>query len=73
MKRLKKCIAFLLLLAVLASLCGCGQTEFAAFRALEIIGEKQLCAVCRGGDKLAEVVDAALLTLAGNGTLTAIH
>ena len=72
MKRLKKCIAFLLLLAVLTSLCGCGQTEFAAFRALEIIGEKQLCAVCRGGDKLAEVVDAALLTLAGNGTLTAI-
>ncbi len=72
MDRLKKCIACLLLLAVLASLGGCGQTEYAAFRALEVIGEKQFCAVCRGGDKLADVVDAALRTLAGNGTLSSI-
>ena len=69
---MKKCIAMLLLLALLFSLGGCGQTEYAGFRALEVIGEKQFCAICRGGDKLAAVVQAALATLAANGTLSAI-
>jgi hypothetical protein len=68
----KKCIAILLALVLLAALAGCGQTEYAAFRALEVIGEKQFCAICRGGDKLAEVIDAAMSTLAGNGSLSAI-
>ena len=69
---MKKCIACLLLLALLASLCGCGQTEISAFRALEVLGEKQFCAICRGGDKLAPLIDAALKTLAANGRLSAI-
>ena len=72
MNRWKKRIALLLLLALLAALCGCGQQEYAAFRALEVIGEKQFCAVCRGGDKLATVVEAALKVLAANGTLSSI-
>ena len=69
---MKKCIAFLLVLALLAALCGCGQTEVSAFRVLEVLGEKQFCAICRSGDKLAPIIDAAMLTLAGNGRLSAI-
>lgn len=69
---MKKCIAMLLALVMLAAFCGCGQKEYSSFRALEVIGEKQFCAVCRGGDKLAPVINAALETLAGNGTMTSI-
>ena len=69
---MKKWIAILLLLALLTALTGCGQTEVSAFRALEVIGEKEFCAICRGGDKLAPLIDAALKTLAGNGQLSAI-
>ena len=69
---MKKCIAILLALAALLSLCACGQTEIGAFRAMEVVGEKQFCAVCRGGDRLAPVIEAALETLAGNGTLSSI-
>ena len=69
---MKKCIALLLALLMLAALCGCGQTEYASFRALEAIGEKQFSAICRGGDKLAPVIAAALETLAGNGMLSSI-
>ena len=69
---MKRWIAFLLLLALLASLGGCGQQELSAFRALEVIGEKQFCAICRGGDKLADMIEASLKTLAGNGELSAI-
>ncbi len=69
----KKCIAFLLALALLAALSGCGQEAVSSsFRALEVLGEKQFCAICRGGDRLAAVIDAALETLAGNGRLSAI-
>ena len=69
---MKKCIALLLALVLLAALAGCGQTEYASFRALEVIGEKQFSAICRGGDKLAPVIAAALETLAGNGMLSSI-
>ena len=72
MNRLKKCIALVLLLAMLASLCGCGQPEVSVFRAMEVLGEKQFCAICRGGDKLAPLIDAALKVLAGNGQLASI-
>jgi hypothetical protein len=68
---MKKCIALALALALLASLAGCGQPEVSAFRALEVLGEKQFSAICRGGDKLAPLIDAALKTLAGNGQLSA--
>ncbi len=69
---MKKCIACLLLLALLASLCACGQEEVSAFRALEVIGEKQFCAICRGGDRLAPLIEAALSTLAADGRLASI-
>jgi len=69
---MKKCIALLLALTMLAALAGCGQAEYASFRALETIGEKQFCAICRGGDKLAPVITAALETLAGNGMLSSV-
>ena len=69
---MKKYIAIVLLLALLASLAGCGQTEVSAFRALEVLGEKQFSVICRGGDKLAPLIGAALKTLAGNGQLASI-
>ena len=69
---MKKCIALILALVMLAALCGCGQTEYAAFRALETIGEKQFAVICRGGDKLAPVISAAMETLAGNGMLSSV-
>ena len=72
MGRIKKHIAIVLLMALLAALAGCGQEQVSSFRALEVLGEKQFCAVCRGGDKLAAVIDAALKTLAGNGRLSSI-
>ena len=69
---MKKIIASILLLALLASLCACGQEEVSTFRALEVIGEKKFCAICRGGDKLAPLIEAALKTLAANGQLSSI-
>ena len=69
---MKKWIAILLLLSMLAALSGCGQTEVSVFRAMEVLGEKQFCAICRGGDKLAPLIEAALKTLAANGRLSAI-
>ena len=69
---MKKWIAIVLLAALLAALCGCGQPEISSFRAMEVLGEKQFCAICRGGDKLAPLIDAALKTLAGNGQLASI-
>jgi len=69
---MKKCIALLLLVTLLASLCGCGQEELTAFRSLEVLGEKQFCAICRGGDKLAPLIEAALKTLSASGELSSI-
>ena len=69
---MRKLVAIALALAMLAALCACGQQEIGSFRALEVLGEKQFCAICRGGDKLAPVIGAALETLAANGTLPSI-
>ena len=72
-KIIRQSAALLLLLALAASLCGCGKgAEIASFRTLEVLGEKQFCAICRSGDKLAPMIEAALRTLAGTGRISAI-
>ena len=69
---MKKLLALLLALLLLLSLCACGRDNSAAFRSLGVIGTKQYGSICRSGDKLAEVIDAALLTLAGSGKLASL-
>lgn len=69
---IKKYIALLLALVLLFSLCACGKEKNEMFRILQTVGTKHYCIVCRGGDKLAPVISAALETLAGNGSLSAL-
>ena len=64
---MKKTIAILLAFLLLLPLCACGKEETGAFRSLQVVGTRQYCAICRGGDKLAPVINAAVQTLAGNG------
>ncbi len=70
---MKKPVALLLSLVLcLSCFCACGKTEDTAFRTLTVLGTRQYCAVCRGGDTLADTINAAILTLAGSGTISAI-
>lgn len=69
---MKRITALLLALLLLAGLCACRQDSTAPFRTLEVIGTKNYCGICRGGDKLAPVIGAALETLAGSGKLSAV-
>ena len=69
---MKKTIAILLVFLLLLPLCACGKEETGAFRSLEVVGTRKYCAICRGGDKLAPVINAAMQTLAGNGTIAAL-
>ena len=62
----------LLALLLLAGLCACGEKSEGPFRALEVVGTKHYCGICRGGDKLAPVILAAVEALAGTGTLSAL-
>ena len=69
---MKRILALLLVLVMLAGLCACGSKTAAPFRTLETVGTKHYGSICRGGDKLAPVLLAAVETLAGNGTLSAL-
>lgn len=69
---LKKFIALFLALLLLLSLCACGGKTGAGFRTLDVVGTKYYSTICRGGDKLAPVIEAAMSTLAGNGTISAL-
>lgn len=69
---MKRILALILATLLLAGLCACGSKTAAPFRALETVGTKHYSAVCRGGDKLALTLMAAMETLAGNGTLSAL-
>ena len=69
---MKKLTALLLALLLLVGLCACKEESDAAFRTLEVIGTKHYGSICRGNDKLAPVIAAALKTLAGNGTVSAL-
>jgi len=68
----KRISALLLLCALLLCLPGCGKTEEGAFRPLEVVGTKHYGVICRKGDQIAPVIDAAMRVLAANGTLSAI-
>lgn len=69
---MRKVTAMLLVLAMALTLCACGAEETGAFTILEEIGEKNFAAIYRKGDKLAEVVEAAMASLAASGTLSRI-
>ena len=69
---MKKILALVLILSLMLSLCGCGGKKESAFRTLDVVGTKYYSTICRGGDKLAPVIEAAMSTLAGNGTLSAL-
>jgi len=68
----KKLIALFLTLTILCTLCACGGGSGSAFRTLSAVGTKNYAMICRGGDKLAPVLNAALSAIAGSGTLSAI-
>ena len=69
---MKRWICLLLALLLLGSVCACGKKDPNAFRTLRLVGTKQYSVLCRGGDRLAPVIDAAMATMAENGTLGAI-
>lgn len=69
---MKKFISFLLAAILLLACCGCGQSSVGAFRALDTVGTKRYSVICRGDDKLAPAVNAAVNYLAAGGTLSAL-
>ena len=69
---MKKTLSLLLIIVLCVSLCACGESENAAFRTLAALGTKQYAAICRGGDELGAAIDAALITLAQGGSISAI-
>lgn len=69
---LKKITAFLLVLALGLSLCGCGSEQIGTFTVLEEIGQKQYASLYRQNDKVSQVVEAAIQVLAANGTMASI-
>ena len=69
---MKRMIALLLALLLLSGLCACKEESDAQFRTLEVIGTKHYGSICRENDKIAPVIAAALETLAGNGTISAL-
>lgn len=69
---MKRIIAMLLVLCFGLGLCACGEEQVGAFTILEEIGEKQYAGIYRKGDKVSEVVEAAMKNLAASGTLSRI-
>ena len=64
--------ALLLALTLLLPLAACGGEDSGAFRTLETLGVKRYSLICRKDDKLAPLIDAAMLALASSGQLSAI-
>lgn len=59
-------------LALLASLAGCGSEAVSGFRVLETVGVRRYGLIYRLDDRLAPVVDAAMVSLEADGTLSDI-
>ncbi len=60
------------MLSLCIGLCACGDDEVGAFRILEELGGKDYATMYRLDDKVGPVVEAAMSTLAANGTLSRI-
>lgn len=60
----------MLLLGLLVSLCACGETETGPCRTLAELGEKRYSVICRRGDRLAPLIDAAMYALWTDGQLS---
>lgn len=68
---MKKIISLLLALLLLC-LCACGKPADSRFRTLEVLSTRQFGCICRSGDRLTPVLEAAMERLAGTGTLSAL-
>ena len=68
----KRIRSLLLCAALLLSLCACGQSDAGAFRILENLGVKRYSVICRKDDKLAPLIDAAMVNLYRSGRLGTI-
>lgn len=69
---MKRISAIILALALLLCCCGCGKTENAAFRTLEVLGDKHYSVICRKDDRLAPAINAAMNVLAAQTSLSSI-
>lgn len=68
--RIRRLFALLVSLLLLLSLCACGETESGPYRALAELGEKRYSLICRRGDRLAPLIDAAMYALWTDGRLS---
>ena len=69
----KRILTLLLCAALLLPLCACGGGENdGPFRVLETLGTKRYGVICRKDDRLAPLIDAAMVSLASSGRLSSI-
>lgn len=68
----KRIIAFAMILIMLAGLCACGKNDDRVFRTLGTVGTREYAVMCRSGDSLGDILDAAISVLAANGRLSYI-
>ncbi len=69
---MKRILAFILVAALCLGLAGCGKEQIGSYTVLEEIGEKQYASIYRNDDIISEVLEAALSSMAANGTLSRI-
>ena len=68
MKQIKRILALLLVCVLALSLCACGKTV-GSYRVLKTLGSESFRIGYRQGDYVAVYIDAALKTLAADGTV----
>lgn len=71
MKQIKRILALLLVCVLALSLCACGKTV-GSYRVLKTLGSESFRIGYRQGDYVAVYIDAALKTLAADGTVHAL-
>lgn len=63
---------FLLALLLCLNLSGCGEDNLSAFRALETLGTRSYSVICRKGDRIFPLINAAMNRIAAGNVLTAV-
>lgn len=69
-EHIRRALALAVLLALALCLSACGETENGPYRTLAELGEKRYSVVCRRGDRLAPLIDAAMYALWTDGQLS---
>ena len=69
-EHIRRALALAVLLALALCLSACGETETGPYRTLAELGEKRYSVVCRRGDRLAPLIDAAMYALWTDGQLS---